>query len=112
MIQSHDLFGLELSHSFGFELGQSHTHSTHDTMHNSGDSLLQALHQSQNSLGQEYLINDSGQVAPVVGYSSSSSHTTSTITQTHAAPAPPNLFPMSVSWFELLIPTLLARGTE
>ena len=88
MIQSHDLFGLELSHSFGFELGQSDTHSTHDMTHNSGDSLLQALHQSQNSLGQEYLMNDSGQVAPVVGHSSSSSHTTSTITQTHAAPAP------------------------
>ena len=98
MIQSHDLFGLELSHSSGFELGPSDTHSTHDMTHNSGDSLLQALHQSQNSLqalhqsqnslGQEYLINDSGQVAPVVGHSSSSGHTTSTITQTYAAPAP------------------------
>jgi hypothetical protein len=88
MIQSHDLFGLELSHSFGFEQGQSNTHSTHDTTHNSGDSLLQALHQSQNSLGQEYLMNEDGQLASVVGHSSSSSHTTSTITHTHAAPAP------------------------
>src|ERR1700756_3534557 len=82
MIQSHDLFGLAVSDGFGFE------HSAHDTTHNSGDSLLQALHQSQNSLGQEYLINDSGQVAPVVGHSSWSSHTTSTVTQTHATPAP------------------------
>ena len=88
MIQSHDLFGLELSHSVGFEPGQSDTHSTHGLTHNSGDSLLQALHQSQNSLGQEYLMTDSGQVAPVVGHSSSSSHTTSTTTQTHGAPAP------------------------
>ena len=59
MIQSHDLFGLKLSHGFGFEPGQSDTQSAHDITHNSGDSLLQALHQSQN-LGQEYLINDSG----------------------------------------------------
>src|SRR6516165_4413292 len=79
MIQSHDLFG--------FELSQSDTHSAHDITHDSGDSLLQALRQSQN-LGQEYLINDSGQLAPLVGYSSSSIHTTSTITQTDAAPAP------------------------
>jgi hypothetical protein len=87
MIQSHDLFGLELSHGFGFELGQTDTQSAHDVTHNSGDSLLQALHQSQN-LSQEYLINDSGQVAPVVGHSSSSSHTTGTIPQTHAALTP------------------------
>jgi hypothetical protein len=80
MIQSHDLFGLVVSDGFGFE------HSAHDITHNSGDSLLQALHQSQNSLGQEYLINDSGQVAPVVGYSSS--HTNSMVTQTHGAPPP------------------------
>ena len=79
MIQSHDLFG--------FELTQSDTHSAHDITHDSGDSLLQALHQSQN-LGQEYLINDSGQLAPLVGYSSSSIHTTSTINQTDGAPAP------------------------
>ena len=76
MVQSHDLFGLAVSDGFGFE------HSAHDTTHDSGDSLLQALHQSQN-LGQEYLINDSGQVAPVVGYSSSSGHTTSTIMQSN-----------------------------
>jgi hypothetical protein len=59
--------------------------------HDSGDSLLQALHQSQNSLGQEYLMNDSGQVAPVVGHLSSSSHTTSTITHTYAAPPAPTV---------------------
>jgi hypothetical protein len=80
MIQSHDLFG--------FELSQSDAHSAHDITHNSGDSLLQALHQSQNSLGQEYLINDSGQVAPVVGYSSSPGHTTSTIMQSQGTPTP------------------------
>jgi len=81
MIQSHDLFGLVVSDGFGFE------HSAHDITHNSGDSLLQALHQSQN-LGQEYLVNDSGQVAPVVGHSSSSGHTNSTIWQAHGAPTP------------------------
>ena len=80
MIESHDLFGLVLS--------QSDTHSAHDITHDSGDSLLQALHQSQNSLGQEYLINDSGQVAPVVGYSSSSGHANSMIMQTQGAPTP------------------------
>jgi hypothetical protein len=89
MIQSHDLFG--------FELSQSDTHSAHDIIHDSGGSLLQALHESQNllqalhqsqTLGQEYLINDSGQVAPVVGHSSSSGHTTGPITQTAATPPP------------------------
>jgi len=79
MIESHDLFGLVPSHS--------DPQPVHDITHNSGDSLLQALHQSQN-LGQEYLINDNGQVAPVVGYSSSSGHTTGTITQSHGAPTP------------------------
>ena len=79
MIESHDLFGLALS--------QSDPHSAHDITHDSGDSLLQALHQSQ-TLGQEYLINDNGQVAPVVGHSSSSGHTTGPITQTAATPPP------------------------
>jgi hypothetical protein len=102
MIQSHDLFGLELSHSFGFELGQGDTQSAHDITHNSGDSLLQALHQSQ-TLGQEYLINDSGQVAPLVGFLSLSSHTTSTITLTHGAPSPtivgtPGGFQIKLIW--------------
>jgi hypothetical protein len=94
MIQSHDLFG--------FELSQSDPQPAHDITHNSGDSLLQALHQSQN-LGQEYLINDSGQLAPLVGYSSSSGHTTSTTMQTDGAPAPTVVgaaggFQIKLSW--------------
>jgi hypothetical protein len=73
---------------FGVALGHPVAAAPHDTTPDSFDSLVQALHQSQNPLGQEYLITENGDVAPVFGHSSSAGHATSTITQALAAPKP------------------------
>jgi hypothetical protein len=83
MLYSHDLF------DFGFHAPSHGAGFDHQPpIDNSGNALLDALSNSGQSLGHEYLMSDSGQLSPVNGAKSSVTSFSRHHSPTPTAPAP------------------------